>query len=229
MIKISLTRPWLHARLCAPMRLFSHALHGGGFLQAADVFWREVKNADLPLDFAVERWFTAQMAEAQARVSAVQAVGMLTSRDIGCHSMADVRVGAARAQALVTLGLSNAEAVGQRLPYHPAEYGTVNILVACDQALSEVAQIEAFAIAVQARTAAIMDMQLPLATGIATGTGTDCLVMACPPGTLAYAGLHTETGEAIGAAVRQAVSAAGRDWLAWRSAALAAMHARSLQ
>ena len=84
--------------------------------------------------------------------------------------------------------------------------------------VAEVAQLEAYAIAVEARTAAIMDLGLELATGRATGTGTDCLALAAPRGARAYAGLHTPLGEAIGAAVRQAVRRAGEDWLLWRAA-----------
>lgn len=59
---------------------------------------------------------------------------------------------------------------------------------------------------------------LQLASGLATGTGTDCVALACVPGAGRYAGLHTAVGEAVGAAVRQAVTAAAADWLRWRDA-----------
>ena len=85
-------------------------------------------------------------------------------------------------------------------------------LQAAEHALSEARSklANAQADALKARAA--------LATGQATGTGTDCLALACMPGQGRYAGLHTAVGEAIGACVRQAVEGAAADWVAWRDA-----------
>ncbi|MEO1272728.1 MAG: adenosylcobinamide amidohydrolase, partial [Myxococcota bacterium] len=47
-----------------------------------------------------------------------------------------------------------------------------------------------------------------------TGTGTDCIVLAAPPGHAVYAGLHTAVGEAVGRAVYDAVAAGVRGWMA---------------
>ena len=51
--------------------------------------------------------------------------------------------------------------------------------------------------------------------GPVTGTGTDCVVLACPTGEprSAFAGLHTAVGEAIGAAVLQATGEAMAFWI----------------
>lgn len=212
MISVTLDRPWLIARLPAPWRVLSHAPHGAGYRVTDQVLWREVRNADLTPDFDVERWFEDEMNRAPG------AVGMLTSRDVGTWDQARATVEGIRAQAVVTLGLSNAESVGRRLPWHPAEYGTINLLVATDAALTESAQLEALTIAVQARTAALIETGLELATGLATGTGTDCTAVACPPGEVRYAGLHTAVGEAVGAAVRTAVARSAADWKRWRDA-----------
>lgn len=212
MIAVTLDRPWLTARLPMPMRILSHAPYGAGYRTTDTVLWREVRNADLTPDFAVEDWFAQEMARTPG------AVGMLTSRDVGTWREAKAEVEGIRAGCVVTLGLSNAESVGRRLPWHPADYGTINILAATDAALTEAAQLEALTIAVQARTAGVISAGLALATGQATGTGTDCLALACLPGQGRYAGLHTAVGEAIGACVRQAVEAAAADWVAWRNA-----------
>ncbi len=212
MISVALERPWLIARLAQPMRVLSHAPYGAGYRQTDRVLWREVRNADLTPDFAVEDWFAAEMRRAP------NAVGMLTSRDIGTFHRAQAEVEGIVADCVVTLGLSNAEAVGTRLPWHSADYGTINLLVAVSAGLTETAQLEALTIAVQARTAGVMAAGLTLATGIATGTGTDCIAVACPPGAGRYAGLHTAVGEAVGAAVRQAVTQSAQDWLRWRDA-----------
>lgn len=214
MITVELDRPWLIARLPRPMRMLSWAPHAPGYITTDQVVWREVKNADLPLDFDVEGWFTAQMARFPA------AVGMMTSRDIGTWGMEVATVDGLTAACLCTLGLSNAEAVGTRLPWHPADYGTINLLVATDAALTDTAMLEAMSIAVQARTVGVMGAGFQLATGLATGTGTDCVVLACDPGETRYAGLHTAVGEVIGAAVRRAVEKAAADWMVWREAEL---------
>ncbi|WP_318248237.1 adenosylcobinamide amidohydrolase [Xinfangfangia pollutisoli] len=209
---IRLDRPWLSVRLTQPLRVLSWAPHGSGFRVTDHVLWREVRNADLTPGFDAEAWLAREIPDPEA-------VGMLTSRDIGTYDRGAARVGDVAAEAVVTLGLSNAEAVGKRLPWHSADYGTINILAVTDAPLTEAAQLEALSIAVQGRTAGVMDLDLPLATGRATGTGTDCLALACPAGAGRYAGLHTEVGEALGAAVRDTVSRAAPGW---RDAARAA-------
>lgn len=150
MISITLERPWLIATLPHAMRTLSHAPQGAGYRITDTVLWREVRNADLTPDFPVEDWFAAEMTRAP------QAVGMMTSRDVGSWVSARAEVEGIRAEVVVTLGLSNAEAVGSRLPWHSADFGTINILVVTDAALTETAQLEALTIAVQARTAGVM-------------------------------------------------------------------------
>jgi adenosylcobinamide amidohydrolase len=211
-ITVTLARPWLIAQLPAPMRVLSWAPFAPGYVTAGRVVWREVRNADLAPEFDVDRWFATEMAAHPG------AVGMLTSRDVGTHRLAHVMVGGVAASCLATVGLSNAESVGTRLPYHTADYGTINLAVAVDAALTETAQLEALSIAVQARTAAVMATGLMLATGPATGTGTDCAALACHAGQERYAGLHTPLGEAVGAVVRAAVGHAAADWMIWRDA-----------
>lgn len=221
MITVTLARPWLVARLPRPLRVLSWAPHGGGWRTTDQVFWREVRNADLVPGFDAEGWLADQMPDPGA-------VGMLTSRDIGTWDRASATVEGITADCVATLGLSNAEAVGRRQPWHPADgsgggsggggsgWGTINLLVATDAALTETAQLEVMSIAVEARTAALMDLDLALPTGRATGTGTDCVAVACPPGDLRYAGLHTAVGEAVGAAVRSVIGRTGADWRRWR-------------
>ena len=212
MIRATLTRPWLIADLPRPMRVLSWAPHRPGYTTARAVAWREVKNADLPRDFDVESWFAREMQ------AWPDAVGMLTSRDIGTYHLAEATVDGITATCLATVGLSNAESVGTRRPYHTADWGTINLCTAVDAALTETAQLEALSIAVQARTAAVMEAGLTLPTGTATGTGTDCAALACDPGDIRYAGMHTAIGEAVGAATRRAIAAAAADWQVWRKA-----------
>lgn len=229
MIAVSLAPPWLEARLSAPMRVLSWAPCGAGWRLTDRVLWREVRDADLGPDVDAFRWLAGRVGERlggypggrrQAAGAAVAgaAVAMMTSCDIRDWQEARAEAGGVCAQAVVTLGLSNAESVGARLsPQQRQGYGTINLLVATDASLSRPAQIEAMSIAAQARTAALMECDLRLATGRATGTGTDCIALACPPGgRIRHAGLHTAAGEAIGAAARAAVAQAAAGWLAGR-------------
>lgn len=211
MITVTLDRPWLLADLHRPRRILSFAPYRPGFVMARHVVWREVRNADLAPDFDVSDWFAHDLA----RCGHQDAVGLLTSRDIGRFVRAEVRVEGQGVACLATVGLGNAEAVGSRRPLGPqAGYGTINMLVMIDPSLTEAAQIEALTIAAQARTAAIMDCGLRLPGGQpATGTGTDCIAIAADPGAVAYAGLHTAVGEAIGRAVRTAVSQGAAEWM----------------
>lgn len=219
MIALRLERPWLIADLAAPMRCLSWAPYGAGYRMAGQVVWREVRNADLVPGFDAEGWFDGEMARFPG------AVGMMTSRDIATYAMARAEsgegAGRVRAQCVATVGLTNGEAVGRRRVFGPKDFGTINVLVATDAALSETAQLEALSIAVQARTAAVIEAGHDVPTGRVTGTGTDCLVLACLPGEGRYAGLHTPVGEAIGAAVKSAVAAGARDWQAWYAGKLA--------
>lgn len=213
-MQVVLDRPWLIADLGRPRRVLSWAPHRPGFVTASRIVWREVKNADLPLGFDVEDWFAGALrASGQG-----EAVAMLTSRDIATYRLATAEVDGLRADCVATVGLSNAESVGARLPWHAADFGTINIAVSVQAGMTEAAQLEALAIAVQARTAAVLAAGVELATGMASGTGTDCIALAADAGDMRHAGLHTAAGEAVGRAVREAVARGAEDWLRERAA-----------
>ena len=144
------------------------------------------------------------------------AVCFLTSRDIRARDLEhSARAGAApRRSAVATVGLSNGERVGAPGGSHSGQdWGTINVALHVDCGLSEAALLELLAIAVQARTAAVMDVNLPLAAGARHRTGTDCVAVAAPQGAGQYAGLHTDAGEAAGRAVYDAVLAGARCWM----------------
>ncbi|MFA5539600.1 MAG: adenosylcobinamide amidohydrolase [Gemmobacter sp.] len=217
MISVTLSRPWLTVDLARKMRVLSWAPLNPGFTMARRIAWREVRNADLPEGFDALRWLGA---EARAAGQG-DAVVMLTSRDVATCRVTRAEAGGIVAQAVATVGLSNAEAVGRRLPWHSADFGTINVAAVLGAGLTRAAQVEAMSLAAEARTAAVMEAGWRIATGIATGTGTDCIALACDPGRGRHAGLHTDAGEALGAAVRGAVAAGVADWLAWRRARVA--------
>lgn len=207
--RVTLSRPWLTFDLGAQMQVLSWAINKPGFVQANRILWREVRNADLPRDMDVHGWLDRTL---EARGDG-DAVCFLTSRDVGFYTQARAQVGDISAQCVVTVGLSNAERVGHRVDRSQMDWGTINIAVALQSGLSQTGLIEALSIAAQARTAAIIELGLELPTGIATGTGTDCIAVAAPTDVTDYAGLHTQIGEAIGRAAYDATLEGGRHWM----------------
>ncbi len=208
---VTCTPPWLCADLGAGHRVLSWAVHRPGLVEARAILWREVRNADLPEGFAVEPWLAGELAA----LGQGEAVAMLTSRDLRAHHHRAAEVGGMGVEALATVGLSNAEAVGSRLDRTGAHWGTINLAVQIHTALTDPALTEALSIAAEARTAAVMAAGPDLPTGRATGTGTDCIALACrlDGPALRYAGLHTDLGEALGRAVWQAVAAGVEEWM----------------
>lgn len=209
MTALKLSRPWLEFDLGCDMQVLSWAVNRPGLVTARRILWREVRNADLPEHLDATDWLTRELDTRDAR----DAVAFLTSRDIRRFTRATAVAGAAEAQAVATVGLSNAERVGHRIDRSGQSWGTINVALHLNRGLTEPALLEAMSIAVQARTAAVIDANLPLAPGPATGTGTDCVAVAAAPGGTRYAGLHTDIGEAAGRAVYAAVLDGARQWM----------------
>ncbi|MCQ0093204.1 adenosylcobinamide amidohydrolase [Roseovarius sp. M141] len=213
MSALVLDAPWLEFDLGGQMRVLSWAVNRPGLVTARRILWREVRNADLPRDLDVLEWLHGQLT---AR-GALDAVTFLTSRDIRYHHMAEAEVGTVRATAIATVGLSNAERIGQRMDRGGRDWGTINVALQLDAGPgvgpTDAALIETLSIAASARTAAVMEAGLDLPSGRATGTGTDCIAVAARAGGIAYAGMHTELGEAAGRAVHDAVTAGARAWM----------------
>jgi len=204
---LTLDRPWLEFDLGRDMQVLSWAINRPGYVRARRMLWREVRNADLTPELDVGAWLESEL---KARGCA-DAVTFLTSRDVTCYTEQTVQVADVTAQAVATVGLSNAERVGHRMDRSDKDWGTINVGLRLSQPMSQTALLETMSIVVQARTAAVIDAALP--TGTATGTGTDCVAVACPEGMTLYAGLHTEAGEAVGRAVYDAVARGAQNWM----------------
>jgi adenosylcobinamide hydrolase len=88
--------------------------------------------------------------------------------------------------------------------------GTINLLVVVDQPLTDAGLAGALQTAVEAKAQALAAAQVPAANagGFATGTATDALCVACPPGsTVPFAGPATRVGGDLARAVFEAVLA----------------------
>ena len=146
------------------------------------------------------------------------AVGMLTSRSLQYVHTAAVTVEGITAEAVATVGLSNALRVGD--PPGAMSPGTINLLVRLSAALSLAGSLEALSIAAEARTAAVSAAGWPSrrTDGVATGTGTDCIALATPlrDTALPWCGKHTAAGSAIGQAVLAVIGEGVRCWISQR-------------
>lgn len=228
-MQLDLDPPWLVADFGAPLRVLGWTINRPGFASARRVVWREVRAADLRPGLDPAAWIAGELAGRGLG----DAPALLTSRPLRHHVLRRAEVGGAVVDCLATVGLSNGERVGTRRQAGQGLWGTINLAARISTPLSEGTLVEALSIAVEARTAAVMEAA-PRALGAAakpvasprdgprdgpvtapiTGTGTDCAVVAAPPGAGAYAGLHTPLGEALGRAVYAAVRQGADDWWA---------------
>jgi len=212
--------PWLSVRFRERQQVLSWAVHRPGLQVAERVVWLQVKNADLPPSVDPGDLLHSRMQERGFG----DAIGLMTSGSLEHHESGSVVRDAVRATCLMTLGLSNAERIGKRRSLgvfdraDAAAVGTINALCHVSAPLSEPAMLEALSVATQARTTAILAQSYENVPGAGpvTGTGTDCIVIACPNAGAGekYAGLHTAVGEALGAAVLEVTGKAMRGWLA---------------
>jgi adenosylcobinamide amidohydrolase len=194
-------------------RTLSWALVGGGFARASAVAWRHVSDAELGPDVDA----TQLLGRALADAGLVDAVGLLTARDLSTFECVTRQAGDLTARAVATVGLSNALSVGD--PPSHAAVGTINLLVQVTTPLADVALVELLGLATEARTAAVLEARVPsrVSSRLATGTGTDCIVVAAPDAGgqgAVYAGKHTALGALAGAVVREAIARGVQRWIA---------------
>lgn len=210
---ISCDERWLVVSLRASHVTASWALVGGGIRHAETIAWHRVDECELlpPIDAR------SLLRRRLSQRGMARAVGLMT----GCRlsGYRDVRRGdgEVNARCIATVGLDNALRIGD--PAGPAgRIGTINLMCRVSVPLTRNGLLETLSLAAEARTAAMLQSGVASRrTGLAaTGTGTDCIVVAAPEGRPLhdYAGKHTRVGHAVGAAVEEAVRQGALRWLA---------------
>jgi len=142
-------------------------------------------------------------------------VAIMTGVDIRKARYAAARRGDLIVGAWCTAGCSNALRIGDPATVKATPPGTINLALVISQPLAPAAMAEALAMATEGRVAAVQSAGITSTRTQqpATGTGTDCIVVASPVGGRAhpYCGKHTLLGELIGkAALRSCAKALGR-------------------
>jgi adenosylcobinamide amidohydrolase len=141
-------------------------------------------------------------------------VGMLTAAAVDRYQ--DVTFGSARVFATVGLGHPIA-AAGVRDASRMARPDTINIFVVTEAPLTDAGLAGALQTAVEAKVQALAEAGIGAhnTTGFATGTASDAIAIACPPGaSVAFAGPATEAGHDLAWAIREAVSDGCESWIA---------------
>jgi adenosylcobinamide amidohydrolase len=208
----------LAVRFAAPHRVLSWAVVNGGAGVARAVAWVRVRNAELGPEVDPADLLRARLAAA----GLPGAVGLLTSADLASYTDAARERDGMAARCVATVGMGNALRAGDP-PWSAARVGTINLLVRTSFALTEGAMLETLALASEARALAVREAAVPsVKSGLpASGTGTDCIVVAAPLAgdPHAYAGKHTVAGHLVGAAVEEAIRTGVARWQAARAAA----------
>ncbi|MBN1653502.1 MAG: adenosylcobinamide amidohydrolase [Deltaproteobacteria bacterium] len=98
----------------------------------------------------------------------------------------------------------------ERLREAPPTQGTINTMLFINRELTQGALVRCIVTATEAKTAALQQLSVPsrYSTGLATGTGTDQIGVACRLGDihpLRSAGKHSKLGELIGVTVQEAI------------------------
>jgi adenosylcobinamide amidohydrolase len=195
----------------APARILSWALLNGGFCRGDHIVNHYVDADNLRFCARPRAW----LEEAAVNLG-LEGTTVAMATAVSMKHLAQVSIGDLRAQVtcLATVGCGNALAAGDPASVAitestPALLHTINMIVLVQPALCDEALVEAIQIATEGRARALYEARVPSSVSNlpASGTGTDCIVIAslgAGPG-VPYCGKHTELGEFIGRAAHAAV------------------------
>jgi adenosylcobinamide hydrolase len=195
----------LLATLPAAHRCLSSAVLGGGLAGA-----RHWLNLQVPHDYG--------RTDPEVHLAEVAAAnGLDPDEVIGMLTAADVRAGVRRdrgpVSAVATVGIGQPLAAAGRRPRPLPRIGTINVFVCVRHGLTDAALVTAVQTATEAKTQALSDAGVRALNhyGPATGTATDAICVATPPGCdVPFAGPATAVGAAIAHAVHGAVLSGAR-------------------
>lgn len=147
-------------------------------------------------------------------------VGMMTAASMTSYRCYQDCVDGVEVSALVTCGLENARRIGDKADCRamhcaPEHAGTINVMVITNAALMQAAMVESIMMITEAKAAVLqsIDYLSPVSGQVATGTGTDSIVLVSGDNgaPIQYAGKHVLFGELLGRVVMQALQDS-MDW-----------------
>jgi len=192
-------------------------LRNGGLVVELERDYRCISSAVLGGGLgSIRTWLNLQVAsgydcadpEADLRAAARglrgPVVGMLTAAPVARFVAAD----RGSVWAIATVGLQHPIAAAASDVAESSAAGTINLLVILETPLSDAGLVNAVQTAVEAKAQALASARVVAlnADGFATGTATDSVCVACPPGgESSYAGPATRHGRDLARAVHSAV------------------------
>lgn len=201
----------IHLAFSSPQRVMSSAILNGGLIKADHIVNLKVpknlSSCEAPdkslCDYAnTQNW--------QGNV-----VGMMTAASMSTLCIEHACVEGVDLTVLVTTGMNNARRAGDKadvrqLLSKTEEVGTINLILICSAKLTDAAMVEAVMVATEGKVAALQDAKVlsPISDRLATGTGTDAIVVVSGDGPqeIAFCGKHLLLGEWIGRLVITAVT-----------------------
>ena len=205
--------PTLVIRLGGRRRVLSSAPQGGGFRSASHIINHQVDanpgmNGHFPDPARYLRKLASQLS------IGYHTVGLMTAVPMTQLVTARASRGRVWVECFATIGVTNAVRAGE-WPLDrtsAAVPGTINLILVTNGSLSASAMVGAVQVATETKTGVLRDHAIPSWNGrdLATGTGTDVVVIACPLRNegppYAYSGTHTVMGALIGRTVAGCVS-----------------------
>lgn len=199
-------------------RVLSSAPQGGGFGSASHIINHQV-DADPSMNghFPDPARYLRKLASRLGL--GCHTVGLMTAVPMTRLVTFRVSSGELWVECFATVGVTNAVRAGE-WPLHPdhrkethvTRVGTINLVLITNGSLSTSAMVGTVQVATETKTGVLRDHTIPSWNGkdLATGTGTDAVVIACRlhgEGPLhTYSGTHTIMGALVGRAVSHCVS-----------------------
>lgn len=203
-------------RLGGRKRVLSSASHGGGVGVASHILNHQVEvNGHIRRHYPTPARYLRNLASRLGLSK--ETIGLLTAVPMTQLVTARTTAQGLCVECFATVGVTNAVRAGD-WPPRWAQFkkstrpGTINLVVITNASLSVAAMVGAVQVVTEAKTGVLRDHRVQ-STGtqsLATGTGTDVVVIACalrgdgPP--QQYSGTHTIIGALIGRAVARCVS-----------------------
>jgi adenosylcobinamide hydrolase len=200
-------------------RIISSAPRGGGILRA-----RSILNHEVPANPAAQRRALPNIWRNPARdlgrlairhKAMTPVVGLMTAVPMTQLVIDREESGPVWVECFCTVGVTNAVRAGERPPStasHRHRGGTINIILITNATLAMTALVGAVQVATESKTGTLIQNRVRSrvrnAASLATGTGTDAVVIASSlegRHKLPYSGTHTEIGAMIGRLVSRCV------------------------
>jgi len=211
-IRFEQTERHVHLEFGTAFDALSCAVLNGGFQEV-----KHIVNLKVPKEAC-----TAEKPEVTLNRYCLQqgwqgtAAGMMTAASMKSLRIRHCRIEGVDVMALVTTGLSNARRAGDPAEWRTLqpvclEHDTINIVLVSTARFTPSAMVEAIMIATEAKAAALQSVNIksPISHALATGTGTDAMIMASQKNgktRIEFCGKHVLMGEAIGQLVIEAVT-----------------------